>query len=101
MRDLLAPLVGYRHQFRAVAARLGNDDRGRLTLLLTDVTWVGGCLASDHLWVRYGPEWAAVARSMGQRVAFRADVRPYRRGDGTRDYTLATVEGVRVVGRAG
>lgn len=97
MRELLAPLVGYRHQFRAVATRLGDDEDGRLTLLLREVTWTGGAWVDAHLWVPFCEELACVRMHLGERIAFTAEARPYRRKDGSCDFTLDRVGDVRLL----
>ena len=97
MRDLLAPLVGYRHRFRAVAARLGDAEHRQLTLLLRDVTWTGGAWVDGHLWVPFGEELACVRMHLGARIAFTAEARPYRRKDGSADFTLHRLGDVRLL----
>jgi hypothetical protein len=97
MRDLLAPLVGYRHQFRAVAERLGDAEHQRLTLLLRDVTWTGGAWVDGHLWVPFGEELDCVRMRLGEPIAFTAVARPYRRKDGTPDFSLHRLGDVRLL----
>lgn len=97
MRELLAPLVGYRHRFCAVAARLGTAEDGQLTVLLRDVMWTGGSLIDTHMWIGYEDALGCIRARMGERIAFTAIARPYRRKNDTRDYTLSQVDDVRLL----
>lgn len=98
-RDFLASLVGYRHRFRAVPTRVGDDGAGRMTLLLTEVVWAENAYACDHVWVPLTGELRAVCVHLGRWVAFTALVAPYTRGDGSRDWQLTAIGDVRVVGK--
>lgn len=98
-RDLLAALCGYRHRFRAVPTRVGGDNHGRMTLLLTEVVWAEGAWVCEHLWAALTDELRPVCTHLGRRVAFTALVAPYRRADGSCDYELTAIGDVRVVGK--
>jgi hypothetical protein len=97
-RDFLAAVAGHRHRFRATIGRTGEDGKGRRTLLLTEVIWQEAALVSDHLWVGLTEVLHPACGHVGERVAFTALVREYRRIDATLDCGLGAIEDVRLLG---
>jgi hypothetical protein len=104
-RDLLAELhaadrgkrLPLRHEFHAVFAQLGRDRVAphALTSLFVRVALSDGRFVADHAWVRQS--WGHLRG--GDRVAFFAEVVAYPKGRGEAGYTLANVNGLRVLER--
>jgi len=64
-------------------------------VLLSGVCEVGGHPLADHLWVLEPLRFQTGGIAPGMRVRFRARVSAYQRGDGSLDYGLTKVHGVR------
>src|SRR5690349_3119154 len=99
MREHLAPLLFRRHRFTALVAGRGTvrtwgQPGGPPTLLLRDVRdEESGEVMCGHCWAPL-PLRLAVP-PVGARIAFRATVRPYRRGSGEEDCYLTGLRHVR------
>lgn len=92
MRELLAPLLGQRHRFRATVSRLGGGGGGDTKLLLIDVADAAtGMVYCDHVWVHYDD--ALRGLPFGRRITCTAVVRRYRRHGNGHDYGLCALQG--------
>ena len=60
------------------------------TILLKDIRIFGlPLLIEDHIWVQYDKLWSRIEPFFqGQKVLLRGTIKPYTRGDGTKDYTI-------------
>lgn len=92
MREALHPFLWRRHRFTALVAGRGTvrawgQPGGPPTLLLRDVRdEATGQPMACHVWAPLPAR--LIPPPAGVRIAFRATVRPYRRGDGTDDCYL-------------
>jgi hypothetical protein len=86
-----------RYEFSAVFAQLGRDRCAPhgLTSLFGGVRLADGRFVADHVWVRQA--WDHLRG--GDHVAFFAEVVAYPKGSSEAGYTLANVNGLRVLGR--
>lgn len=97
MRTSLAPLCWRRHQFVATVGPRGSSPDGPTICFRALADADTGAALVEHVWCRlkgYNPP----ALAFGARIAFRATVRPYRRGDGSHDYHLCGLRNVIPVG---
>jgi hypothetical protein len=92
MREVLEPLAGTRHRFRATVARLGNSPNGQLTVLLKDVRGNEGWHVTDHVWVPLSKDFTSSTRFVGKEIAFTALVDDYEKLNGKKDYHLVDLE---------
>jgi hypothetical protein len=95
-RAPLAEMARERRLFEATFARVGHVP-GLIGASLFDCVCLDGRLVADHLWVHQ--TWGHLAA--GDRCRFIATVVPYTRRDGTSGWTLADVNGLEVLCRAG
>ncbi len=83
-QDLLAGYAGQRLALRGVVRRFGTSpvlpSLRRPTVLLREITLTDGTVVTDHTWLIVGRRLAAVNPQIGDVLAFRASVRPYRKG---------------------
>jgi hypothetical protein len=88
-----------RHEFHATFAQLGRDKVAphAVTSLFVRVALADGRFVADHVWVRQS--WGHLRG--GDRVAFFAEVAAYPKGRSEAGYTLANVNGLRVLARPG
>jgi hypothetical protein len=100
MREHLAPLVWRRHRFVATVGKRGRGRAGERTVCLYDLACEAtGAALAQHVWGSLPGEATLDGVRFGDRVAFRATVRPYTRGDGSADFNLCKLRGVAVIER--
>lgn len=80
MRIALKCKDGERMTFTGVVGRYGGKGGSRYTVLITDVCFLDGGVATDHVWFNLTLGFKKARLSPGELIFFDARVKPYVKG---------------------